>query len=155
MQRRARFGELLSRLVPLSGHDVEEILQEQTANRRKFGDIALSWGLCKPEHIWDAWAQQSAHHDGEGHEIVDLEKVGIDAQAAALLPPELARRLNVIPVRMASDIVLVATANPAPDRAAEAFTHLLHRHVKFVQAEPEQLRQMIDRYYPLPSAQAG
>ena len=45
MQRRARFGELLSRLVPLSGHDIEEILQEQSANRRKFGDIALS---CSP-----------------------------------------------------------------------------------------------------------
>ena len=25
MQHRARFGELLSRMVPLSGHDVEEI----------------------------------------------------------------------------------------------------------------------------------
>src|SRR5215212_9298631 len=103
MQRRARFGELLSRLVPLSGHDVEEILQEQTANRRKFGDIALSWGLCKPEHIWDVWAEQSAHGD---HEFVDLEKAGVDAQAAALLPAEVARDLNVIPVRMASDIVL-------------------------------------------------
>ena len=155
MQRRARFGELLSRLVPLSGHDVEEILQEQTANRRKFGDIALSWGLCKPEHIWDAWAQQSSHQDGAGHEIVDLEKVGVDAQAAALLHAEVARDLNVIPVRMASDIVLVATADPAPDRAAAALAGLVHRRVKFVQAEPDQLRRMIETYYPQPSAQAG
>src|SRR5439155_6477219 len=56
---RARIGELLSRMVPLSGHDVEEILQEQSATRRRFGEIALAWGLCKPEHVWDAWGQQS------------------------------------------------------------------------------------------------
>ena len=152
MQRRARFGELLSRLVPLSGHDIEEILQEQSANRRKFGDIALSWGLCKPEHIWDAWAEQSAH----GGELVDLEKVGVDAQAAALLAADVARSLNVIPVRMASDIVLVATSQLAPDRAAaETLATLMHRRVKFVHADVEQLRRMIDMYYPQPTAQAG
>ena len=150
MQRRARFGELLSRMVPLSGHDVEEILSEQTANRRKFGDIALSWGLCKPEHVWDAWVQQSTH-DGE---VVDLEKVGVDAQAAALLHGEVARRLGVLPLRAASDAVLVAAADPAPDHAAEALAELLHRRVKFVKADGEQLARMMDLYYPQPSAQA-
>jgi len=143
MQRRARFGELLSRLVPLSGHDVEEILQEQTANRRKFGDIALSWGLCKPEHIWDAWAQQSAHNS----DLVDLDKVGVDAQAAALLPAEVARKLSVIPVRAASDIVLVATCDPSPEHASEALAELLHRRIRFVQVEAEQLRRVIETYY--------
>jgi hypothetical protein len=148
MQRRARFGELLSRLVPLSGHDVEEILQEQTANRRKFGDIALSWGLCKPEHVWDAWAQQTA----QAHELVDLEKVGVDAQAAALLPAEVARKLNMIPVRAASDIVLVATCDASPEHANESLTELLRRRVKFVHADEEELRRVIDRYYPAPQA---
>jgi hypothetical protein len=151
MQRRVRFGELLSRLVPLSGHDVEEILQEQTANRRKFGDIALSWGLCKPEHIWDAWAEQSAHDDG----VVDLEKVGVDAQAAALLNADVARKLNMIPVRAASGIVLVATADAAPEHATETLSELLHRRIRFIRADADQLARMLDLYYPQPSAQAG
>ena len=152
MQRRARFGELLSRMVPLSGHDVEEILSEQNANRRKFGDIALSWGLCKPEHVWDAWVQQSCHH---GDAAVDLEKVGVDAQAAALLPGDVARRLGVLPVRAATDAVLVATADTAPEHAAEALTELLHRRIKFVRADRDQLTRMIDLYYPQPTAQAS
>jgi hypothetical protein len=143
MQRRARFGELLSRLVPLSGHDVEEILQEQTTNRRKFGDIALSWGLCKPEHLWDAWVQQSSPDS----EVVDLDKVGVDAQAAALLPADAASRLNVIPVRAASDIVLVATCDAAPDHMNDALAELLHRRIKFVRVEAEQLQRMMERYY--------
>jgi len=145
MQRRARFGELLSRLVPLSAHDIEEILQEQTANRRKFGDIALSWGLCKPEHVWDAWAQQTM----QASDLVDLEKVGVDAQAAALLHADVARRLGVLPVRVASDIVLIATCDSSPDHMSDALNELLHRRVKFVQVEREQLARMIETYYPL------
>ena len=145
MQRRARFGELLSRLVPLSAHDIEEILQEQTANRRKFGDIALSWGLCKPEHVWDAWAQQTM----QASDLVDLEKVGVDAQAAALLHGDVARRLGVLPVRAASDIVLIATCEASPDHMAEALNELLRRRVKFVQVERQQLARMIEMYYPL------
>src|SRR5688572_10413160 len=127
MSERARIGELLSRIVPLSGHDVEEILQEQTANRRKFGEIALSWGLCRAEHVWDAWCQQS---NQEQH-VIDLERVGIDARAAALLTGEVTRRLRIIPVRDASDVALIAIADPAPASVLKELAGLLGREIKF------------------------
>ena len=151
MQRRQRFGELLSRMVPLSGHDVEEILSEQTSNRRKFGDIALAWGLCKPEHVWDAWVQQSA----DGGEAVDLEKVGVDAQAAALLHGEIAHKLGVLPMRAANDAVLVATSEAHTNHLVDSLAELLHRRIKFVRAEAKQLARMLDLYYPQTTAQAG
>src|SRR2546423_848682 len=53
-----RFGEILGRLVNLSGHDVNEILEEQNATHQRFGEIALSWGLCAPEDVWQAWCDQ-------------------------------------------------------------------------------------------------
>jgi hypothetical protein len=152
MSSRARIGELLSQMVPLSGHDVEEILQEQASNRRKFGEIALAWGLCRPEHVWDAWCQQSDHE----HHLLDLEKIGIDARAAALIPADVARGLGVIPVRVASDCALVAIAEEhAPDAAIGQLETLLHRRIKFVRAMPHQVRKMIEAYYPHPAAQAG
>lgn len=143
--KRARMGELLSRMVPLSGHDVEEILQEQASNRRRFGEIALSWGLCRPEHIWDAWCQQSA----DGAETVDLEKIGIDTQAAALLHGEVARALGVIPLRVAGDAVLVATSDSTPKDAAQTLSASLHGRITFVRADQQQLNLMIERYYPI------
>src|SRR6478672_2332167 len=143
MSRPARIGELLSRMVPLSGHDVEEILEEQSSNRRKFGEIALAWGLCRPEHVWDAWCQQTA----DGQEIVDLDKIGVDAQAAAMLPAEVARQHQVIPLRIAADSMLLATANGAAEHADELGA-LLHRRVTFVHAESKQLARMLDQYYP-------
>jgi hypothetical protein len=140
--RRARIGELLSKMVPLSGHDVEEILQEQTANPRRFGDIALSWGLCRPEHIWEAWVQQS-----NGTEVVDLEKIGVDAQAAALLPGDVARLHHVIPLRVAGDAMLLASANGAVEHADE-LSKLVQRRVMFVSADLAQVERMLDRYNP-------
>ena len=56
-----RIGELLSRIIPLTDHDVEEILHEQQATNQKFGDIALSLGLCKPEDLLRAWLRQLEH----------------------------------------------------------------------------------------------
>ena len=142
-QARARIGDLLRKMVPLSGHDVEEILHEQSSTHRRFGEIALAWGLCRPEHLWDAWCQQTA----DGEEIVDLDKIGVDAQAAAMLPAEVARQHQVIPLRIATDSVLLATANGAAEHADELGA-LLHRRVTFVHAESKQVARMLDQYYP-------
>lgn len=138
-----RIGELLSRMVPLSGHDVEEILQEQENTHRKFGEIALAWGLCQPEHISDAWLQQSG-----GTQTIDLERVGIDAQAASMLPGEVARKLGVIPLRCANGMILVATSAASPEHAMVELSGILHRQVKFIQADANQINAMLERYYP-------
>src|SRR4051812_3580600 len=88
-----RIGQLLSALVPMSDQDVEEILEEQNLSRRPFGEIAVEWGLCQPGHVWKAWSRQ----DDNPLMRVDLEKIGVDAQAIGELPRELAVRCGAIP----------------------------------------------------------
>jgi hypothetical protein len=99
-------GELLGRLVNLSRHDVDEILEEQSSTHHRFGEIALSWGLCAPEHVWQAWCDQLLQQVQK----VDLEKLGVDSQAAAMISSDLARRLNVIPIRCLGRQLIVAVA---------------------------------------------
>ena len=89
MQRRQKFGELLSRMVPLSGHDVEEILSEQNSNRRKFGDIALAWETCTREaaekgvglkdHAAHLIVHGLLHLAGHDHETGDAEAAAMEA----------------------------------------------------------------------------
>src|SRR5437762_10593664 len=100
---RPRMGELLSKLVPLSGHDVEEILHEQDSTRRRFGEIALAWGLCRPEHVWNAWCDQLVHSG----EKIDLKRMAIDSRAVACIPAELARQLNILPIRLINDTLIL------------------------------------------------
>jgi len=148
MIQRSRIGELLSRIVPLSVHDVEEILQEQSGTHRRFGEIALAWGLCQPEHVWNAWCRQLA----QGVERVDLHKIGIDSQAIALVPEQVARELKVLPVRVAEGVIIMATAEADTTELETELAGRVKHQMMFVRADANQLREMIEIYYPLTPA---
>jgi hypothetical protein len=139
----ARFGELLGKIVRLSPHDVHEILEEQHGSRLRFGEIALRWGLCQPEHVWRAWAEQAA----EDQSVVDLDVIGVDVQAVTQLPQSTANRLGVIAVRSFENELIVAShaATPAD---AEALARDLGKRVRLVRAEEKQIRDAIETHYP-------
>ena len=145
MQAKPRIGELLSQLVELSGHDVEEILHEQQSTQRRFGEIALSWGLCQPEHVWSAWCRQVG--DGSEIEHIDLDRDGIDAQAVALLHANVAKAFRVIPIRADGQEVVLASEAVLSERVKDELKELLKRNVKFVIAARKQIDAAIDAYY--------
>src|SRR4051812_42063694 len=104
MSSQMLFGECLGKVVRLSGHDVSEIMEHQAATRRKFGEIALAWGLCRPQHVWQAWWEQLSHATPR----VDLTKIGVDAQAASHVPADLAAQFRIIPLRRFREQLVVA-----------------------------------------------
>ena len=143
-----RIGELLSRIIPLSEHDVEEILHEQEATNQQFGDIALQLGMCKPEHILRAWMHQLETRTDR----VNIDRVGVDVQALVYLDRDRAHRYAALPVRAIGDEVLLAVAM-IPDEAGLAeIENYAKRRVRMVLADEAPLRAAIDRYYPMPSS---
>jgi type IV pilus assembly protein PilB len=143
---KGRFGEYLGRIVALSALDVAEILEEQSASGRRFGEVALAWGLCQPQDVWEAWAGQLAH----GTPQIDLRSFGVDAQAAAQLPARLARRFGAVAVRKTGDTLVVATTEAGVARAMKRLGRVLRKKVRYVIAPPDQIAAAIDRYYPPP-----
>lgn len=139
----ARFGELLGGLVPLTSQDVSEILEEQNMSHRRFGQIALSWGLCEPQHVWQAWCEQLA----QSPEQVDLDASGIDSQALACMPADVARRFGAIPVRGLGDWLIVAVGADALEQASQHLPRLLKKRVQFVIASDSQVAQRIEEAY--------
>ena len=138
-----RFGEVLSRFVPISRHDVYEILEEQSATRRKFGQIALNWQLCEPQHVWQAWSSQLVGRTPR----VDLERFGVDSQAAADLPGWVAVALGVVPVRTMDNMLVVAASEKSLPRAAELLTAHTKKPLTFVIADARQVEAAVQRYY--------
>jgi type IV pilus assembly protein PilB len=141
------FGQCLGRVVTLSTHDVSEILEHQAATRRKFGEIALAWGLCRPQHVWRAWWEQLSQQQAPA---VDLTRIGVDAQAVGSVPTEIAHRYGVVPLRCFEDQLVVATTEPALPAARSDLPRLLGKQVKFVVAERRQLDDALAAYYPAP-----
>jgi type IV pilus assembly protein PilB len=145
-----RFGELLGRLVSLSAHDVEEILEEQRYNGRRFGEIALAWGLCTPSDVWHAWSDQL----GDRVQFVELDSVGVDTQALAYLPGELAERYEVIPLRTVGNRLVLATSEASLPRAQAELADQVKMDVRFVVVDPGQLRRAIESHYEPTAAEA-
>lgn len=139
-----RIGELLRRTVGISAHDVDEILHEQVSSRKRFGEIALSWGLCRPEHIWQAWSHQLRQR----RQYVSLSEIGVDAQAVTHLPREIARQYHVVPIRFYEQRLIVAIAEPFLERARAELPGLLGRRIDFVLADALEVQQALDDYYP-------
>src|SRR5215207_2344771 len=104
-QQQMRFGDYLGKVVRLSTHDVAEILEDQAATRRRFGEIALAWGLCRPQHVWQAWWDQLSRHTKR----VDLTEIGVDSQAVAHVSRELAVQFRAIPLRSYREQLVIAT----------------------------------------------
>jgi hypothetical protein len=144
---RARFGELLGRFVPLSPHDVSEILVDQSSSRRRFGEIALAFGLCKPQHVWRAWWAQLSG----APERVDLDAIGVDVQCLSYLPRALAIEYSAVPLRASGSQVVIAAAEGSLMRAMEELPRRVQVQLKFVLADPAQIRSAISNYYPAPS----
>jgi hypothetical protein len=142
-----RFGEMLSRFVPMTRHDVYDILEEQAGTRRKFGQIALGWGLCEPRHVWQAWNLQIVGRTPR----VDLDRFGIDAQAVTDLPAWVAVTLGVVPVRSMEGKLVVAASEKSLPRAIELLTPHARKPVTFVLADAEQIERAIRRYYAEPT----
>jgi hypothetical protein len=138
-----RFGEVLSRFVTISRHDVYEILDEQSATRRKFGQIALNWHLCEPQHVWQAWSSQLLGRTPR----VDLDRFGVDSQAAADLPAWVAVALGVVPVRTMDQMLVVAASEKSLARAAELLTAHTRKPLSFVLADASQVEAAVQRYY--------
>ena len=149
---RLRIGKMLEQMGKLSSHDIDEILHEQSApgGKKSFGEIALTWGLCQPEHIWKAWANQLS----DGFERIDLRATGIDAQAVSRLPRELAVRFCAIGVRLLDDELVIAVSDAAHIALFEHLHEMHDTRPRFVLAEAQQIREMIARYYPAETAQA-
>jgi hypothetical protein len=147
----ARMGELLRGLGKLSELDIDEVLLEQRAWPRRFGEIAVALGFCEPEHVWAAWCRQLDVQSPAAQ--LDLDEIGVDAQAVDHLPTHLARALLAVPLRFHDGRLIVAVAEPLRVTPADLSLHL-GVEVRCVRARPGQVERMIEKYYP-PTADAA
>lgn len=140
----ARIGQILSRLAPLSDHDVEEILQEQKTTRQRFGEAALALGLVQPEHVWEAWIRQVQ----ERHTPIDLGAVGIDTQALDYVPASVARQFRLVPVRAWHDELVIASSRVTDECTIQQIESQIGLKLIVALAPQTQVDAAIERYYP-------
>jgi hypothetical protein len=138
-----RIGTKLRRIALLSEHDVEEILHEQSLRHRRFGEVAISLGMCTPMEVWRAWFQQIGNHAP----LVNLAEFGVDSQAVAQVPRELAVEYRMVPLRIMGNEVVAAIADGSAIPPETEISRRLRMEVRFVRAGAREIDAEIAAHY--------
>src|SRR3989475_3276176 len=135
-------GSLLINRGLLNVEQVKQAFEEQRLTGRRLGEIAVGHGWVTGADLSKALADQF------GLEYVDLSEVEPDRDAATLLQKELAFRYQALPVRfLASDLLLVAVADPTDVGRADNLRLALGHNVRLAVSVPEDLERTIKKLY--------
>ncbi|BDU72202.1 GspE/PulE family protein [Mesoterricola silvestris] len=131
---RRRLGERLQDRGLLTGRQLELALLEQGRTGALLGEILLRLGLVTPSALGEALADQA------GVPFVHLGDLIPDAEAVALVPEAMARRLRVLPLDRKGRDLRLAMANVFDlDALAEVEGHTLLRITVVCAAEEDLL----------------
>jgi type IV pilus assembly protein PilB len=140
---------LLGMLLVRDGHVTIDMLDQALAEKERtgklLGQVLLDLGLITSGALAQALAEQ------HGLDYLDLSVVEIEGEAAVLLPENVARRYQALPVRFLDDtIVLVAVADPTNMLAQDDIRLALGRNTKIAVAESDLLERAISQTYRAP-----
>src|SRR5690606_25692416 len=82
-----------------------------------------------------------------GVPLVRLADLTPDGPAIALVRPEVARRLRVVPLLVSGGSVAVAMEDPGNDDALSTLDFLCRQRVQALLATPREIREAIARHY--------
>lgn len=139
--KKLKVGELLVDADVITAAQLEIALAEQARTGRRLGRVLLDLGLATEESISRALASQS------GVEHYDLEGVELDPEAVRLVPEDLARRRNLVPLGFENGSLVVAMSNPADIVAADDLARATDIRVSVAAASRRQIQRAIDRAY--------
>ncbi len=113
---------------------------------RRDGGIALADWLASGD---DAEERSYRHAERLGLPLVRLPEVAVDPQVAALLRPEQARQLRVVPLRLHNGLLAAAMEDPTNQQAMAALEFATAHHVLPMVASARGIREAIAHSYDL------
>lgn len=146
-----RLGDLLVQHGVLTREQVEDILVEQQAVGRPFGELAERLFGVPPQAVERAWAEQYAMLTGE----YDLGEARFDPEAIALISARQAWQFRVLPIRFSGDELTVCTMKDQLARALRFVGWKIEHPCHFVLAEPQGFAETLLRHYPLAGMTPG
>lgn len=140
-----RIGEVLVSQGILTEHQVQQVLDTQGESARPFGLIAEELFSIEPEVIENAWVHQYAAIA----ERADLATLAPTAEALTYIERRQAWQFAVLPLRMESGELVIATTTNTLARALRFITRCLTVPGYLVIAETDALGKALEQHYPM------
>lgn len=136
-----KLGELLTKAKLITPQQLQQALEEQKQSGGRVGEHLVRLNYVTEEDILDCLSQQY------GVPSINLRHFEIDESIIRLIPADVARKYQFIPVSKTGATLTVAMADPTNVFAMDDITFITGYRVEPVVASEEALREAIDRYY--------
>ena len=126
----------------------EQVREAKTESKAVDGSIDPVELLQKLGYLRssDLTAMLAQHY---GMEVMDLKKYEIPEEVIQALTPEIIHHYCVVPVMRHGDTLTVAMSDPSDLEKLDSIRYYLGRDVEAVVADEAQIRQIIEKYYPI------
>ena len=139
------FGELLVSKGLLTRKELEKVLDEQSKQGGRLGEILLRLEKLNHEDVTQALAE---HLSMEYVRLGDNNKMdNIDMDVARMLPESLAKRFCLVAISEDDDKVVVAMADPLNVVALDTVTLKMKRQIKPAISSPREIQRAIEMIY--------
>ncbi|MBE7002822.1 MAG: type II secretion system protein GspE [Ruminococcaceae bacterium] len=108
-----RLGDLLMDAGIITEEDLKRGLELQKGTKERLGTVLINNGIVTENDLIEALQMQL------GIEFVDLTKVSVPTELAQVLPKNIAKQYNVVPVRIVKDELHLAMSDPLNFYAVE------------------------------------
>jgi type IV pilus assembly protein PilB len=141
-----RLGELLTKASLISQDQLKEALRVQKETGGKLGETLIKLGFVSEEDITECLSQQF------GVPSINLQHFEIDAGVIKLIPGDVARKYNILPVNKTGATITIAMADPTNVFAMDDIKFMTGYNVEPVVASELGIKAAIDNYYGTTSA---
>jgi len=135
-------GEILMDMGCVTQDNIDAGLEKQmNGEKAKIGEIFVAEGLCGPNDITSALAEQF------NMEMVDLEGLEVAKSVIDMVPSELCRENHIMPIDMFDGVLTVAIADPLDLQSLDNIRFVINSQVEPVLATREAIDAAIEKYY--------
>jgi type IV pilus assembly protein PilB len=139
-----RLGEYLVMIGLIDKETLNKALNAQKSSKKKLGEILMDMGVADDVVIAKALAVRLKIPYGR------IDKVSIPDDIISLVPPELAEKYSVIPLRKNGNRLLVAMANPLDLYAIEDLRFYTQLPIDRAVVPMGDVLTAIEKHYPKP-----
>ena len=136
-----RLGELLTKASLISQDQLKEALRVQKETGGKLGETLIKLNFVSEEDITECLSQQF------GVPSINLAHFEIDPSVIKLIPSDVARKYNILPVNKTGATITIAMADPTNVFAMDDIKFMTGYNVEPVVASELGIKAAIDNYY--------
>jgi len=140
-KQRRHLGEILFKAGLVEKQALIEAIKTTKTNNKRLGEVLLELGLIDEETLTKAIAKQF------GLRYVNLDKTPIPSDATTLVPEELMKRHNVLPLGMNNGKLKLVISDPSDLETMDTLRFRLNSELECYLANPAKIRSYIEESF--------